>query len=396
MHPLLIVIDGTADLFSVQTESIFILSYLSLTIFSATHPTALSLNGYRPPHCDRHLMVKYAEDQHKKKDRRGQPLGSPSGMTMMDSMVMMDKQESRDPYFYSRSRVPTGMYRSQQPAPMQMGLNHMPLNPGSNSYLSSISTGYPSSRGGKNMPASMSSSPGSNPLDWYGPMPQMVYDNQMANVQSQLHNQSLGYDQQSMNQQMMSQGQSQQHPSQSQGQGTIYMRSPRVVQEAGYTGSVTLVIGFLPQHADVALLHDLCAPYGRIISAQIDVDNSNTPDDAGVRGGCSGRGRVQMAGLSQAQYATQALNGAIIFEGGRPLQVLSTDPFSHPYLSICLRSGFMTFSATTTIAYHLHCFSPHCSLYSGQHRLYRRCKIYVRPKKDPFWWSIEKRHLFLV
>lgn len=284
-------------------------------------------------------MVKYAEDQHKKKDRRGQPPGSPSGMTMMDSMVMMDKQESRDPYFYSRSRFPTGMYRSQQPAPIQMGLNHMSQIPGNSNYLSSISTGYPSSRGGKSMPSSMSSTPGSNSLDWYGPMPQMVYDNQMANVQTQLHNQSLGYDQQSMNQQMMSQGQSQQHPSQSQGQGqgTIYMRSPRVVQEAGYIGSVTLVIGFLPQHADVALLHDLCAPYGRIISAQIDVDNSNTSDDAGVRGGCSGRGRVQMAGLSQAQYATQALNGAIIFEGGRPLQVQYSSVSSlHQYLFITI------------------------------------------------------------
>jgi hypothetical protein len=307
---------------------------------------------------------------------------------------MMDKQEPRDPYFYSRSRVPSGMFRSQQPAPMQMGLNHMPQIPGNSSYLSSISTGYPSSRGGKNMPSSMSSSPGSNSLDWYGPMPQMVYDSQMANVQTQLHNQSLGYDQQSMNQQMMGQGQSQQHQSQSQGQGTIYMRSPRVVQEAGYIGSVTLVIGFLPQHADVALLHDLCAPYGRIISAQIDVDNSNSPDDAGVRGGCSGRGRVQMAGLSQAQYATQALNGAIIFEGGRPLQVetrssiYSVDIYpSHESMSSSSKDN-NHFSSSPMIVPSL------LSLHPGQHRLYRRCKIYVRPEKDPFWWSIEKAFVF--
>lgn len=200
----------------------------------------------------------------------------------------------------------------------------------------------------------MTSPAGSNSLDWYGPMPQMVYDSQMANVQTQLHNQSLGYDQLSMNQHMMSQGQgqSQQHPSQGPGpgQGTIYMRSPRVVQEAGYIGSVTLVIGFLPQHADVALLHDLCAPYGRIISAQIDVDNSNAPDDSSVRGGCSGRGRVQMAGLSQAQYATQALNGAIIFEGGRPLQVLASPPFSPtPHLSFSQPISHSTSSLITLV-----------------------------------------------
>jgi hypothetical protein len=98
------------------------------------------------------------------------------------------------------------------------------------------------------------------------------------------------------------------------------MRSPRSSQEPGYSGSVTLVIQALPPHADVALLHDLCAPYGRILSAQIDVDTTTMPQD-GSKGVCSGRGRVQMAGLAQAQYACQALNGAIIFEGGRPLQV---------------------------------------------------------------------------
>lgn len=101
------------------------------------------------------------------------------------------------------------------------------------------------------------------------------------------------------------------------------MRPTRSAQEPGYNSSVTLIISSLPQHADIALLHDLCAPYGQIISAQVDVDPSNSQlDVANGRGGCSGRGRVQMANMSQAQYATQALNGAIIFEGGRPLQVI--------------------------------------------------------------------------
>ena len=163
-----------------------------------------------------------------------------------------------------------------------------------------------------------------SPLDWYGQIPQMVYDSQMANPQT---THSLGYGQHTVDQQMMSQVQGQQHRSsqnqiqnQVQGPGTIYMRSPRVDNDPQYNGSITLVIGFLPQHADVALLHDLCAPYGRIINAQIDVDPNSSSDSS--LGGCFGRGRVQMAGLSQAQYATQALNGAIIFEGGRPLQVI--------------------------------------------------------------------------
>ena len=35
-----------------------------------------------------------------------------------------------------------------------------------------------------------------------------------------------------------------------------------------------------------------------------------------------------MAGLAQAQYAMQALNGVVIFEGGRPLQVSIAFPGS--------------------------------------------------------------------
>lgn len=102
------------------------------------------------------------------------------------------------------------------------------------------------------------------------------------------------------------------------------MRSPRAVQEATYSGSVTLVISNLPSHADVALLHDLLAPYGRILSAQIDVVDSTSQDRVPLSrsgGMCSGRGHAQIAGLAQAQYAMQALNGAIIFEGELPLQV---------------------------------------------------------------------------
>lgn len=260
-------------------------------------------------------MVKYAEDQHKKKDqnsRRGlMGPGGPMGMNMMDNMGMMNDHMKQDFYSRQQQRMPPTMYRNQQSSPMQLGQmgGH---NPGGNQGFNPPSGGgYSSGRGlEKNMGSSSTSNP--NSLDWYGQMPQMVYDNQMANAQ--MINQSLGYDQHSIDHHMM--GQSQQRSGQNQ--GNLYMRSPRSSQEPGYSSSVTVVIGCLPQHADVALLHDLCAPYGRIISAMIDVD-TNSGSDGGSRS--SGRGRVQMAGLSQAQYATQALNGAIIFEGGRPLQV---------------------------------------------------------------------------
>lgn len=270
-------------------------------------------------------MVKYAEDQHKKKDRRSQVAGGPMGLNMMENLNMMDgqlKPDSRDPYLYSRVRMQPGMYRPQQP---HMQINQMGMNHSANqTFLPPSAANYPLRGSGKGSPSSMSPSSISNMSssgEWYnqgqGQMFQMLYDNQMGNPQSHMHNQSLSYDQHAMAQGHRS------SQSQSQGLSVPYMRASRSTSDPSYNGAVTIIVSFLPQHADVALLHDLCSPYGRIISAQLDVDtsNSNSPDESVGIGGCTGRGRVQMASLSQAQYATQALNGAIIFEGGRPLQV---------------------------------------------------------------------------
>jgi RNA recognition motif-containing protein len=81
---------------------------------------------------------------------------------------------------------------------------------------------------------------------------------------------------------------------------------------------VTLLISNLPPHADVTTLHELVSPYGRILSAQVEISESGTSARMTL---CSGRGFVQMANISQAQYAIQALHGTIMFEGGSPLQV---------------------------------------------------------------------------
>jgi hypothetical protein len=213
------------------------------------------------------------------------------------------------------------MYNNQS-NPIQ--LVHSPV--GNQVYLPATSVVYSPRVGGKTMSSpgmSPAMSPSTGSMDWFGQMPQMVYDGQIVTTHNQqIHNQAMSYEQMSLEHQMMAHNQ-RNNQQQQQQQGTLYMRSPRAAQEPGFSGSVTLVIQGLPAHADVALLHDLCAPYGRILSAQIDVDASAPiPQDGQQRTGmCSGRGRVQMAGLAQAQYATQALNGAIIFEGGRPLQV---------------------------------------------------------------------------
>jgi hypothetical protein len=90
-------------------------------------------------------------------------------------------------------------------------------------------------------------------------------------------------------------------------------QAPMQYMAGAGTGSVALSIANLPANADVALLHELFAPYGRVLNAQIDVD--------GTAGGlCSGRGRVQMATPGQADAACGALNGSNCF-GEVPLQV---------------------------------------------------------------------------
>jgi hypothetical protein len=119
---------------------------------------------------------------------------------------------------------------------------------------------------------------------------------------------------------------------------------------ASYSGgSVTLTVHNLHPQADAALLHELFAPYGKILSAQVETERGTGRGGGGL---CTGRGRVQMAGFAQAEYAAQgddndfvslrnehwnsyfylyfyylsnhpALNGALIYEGGLPIHVSS-------------------------------------------------------------------------
>jgi RNA recognition motif-containing protein len=88
-----------------------------------------------------------------------------------------------------------------------------------------------------------------------------------------------------------------------------------------HTGSVTIVISNLPSHADVALLHDLIAPYGRILSAQTEVDKRIKADGKRKSSKCNGRGYVQISGMPAAQQAKEALEGSLLSNGGYPLKV---------------------------------------------------------------------------
>jgi hypothetical protein len=85
---------------------------------------------------------------------------------------------------------------------------------------------------------------------------------------------------------------------------------------------VTLHFASLPTTADVSLLHDLCAPYGRIIVAEIQQADLPSPSRGNVLNNmCLGRGIVQMEIPECAHLAQQALSGCILFEGANPLVV---------------------------------------------------------------------------
>lgn len=100
----------------------------------------------------------------------------------------------------------------------------------------------------------------------------------------------------------------------SQAPGTVFMVQPQATK-GEYAGNVTLTINGLPRNADVGLLHDLFAPYGRIHNAFIDQD-----EDLHGIDGCS-RGSVVIEGIVRAQHALHAMHGAVLYEGSVPLMV---------------------------------------------------------------------------
>ena len=259
---------------------------------------ALRMDGYRFPGSDRVLAVKFAEDLQQKFDRDGSNstgtyMGGPGGMTNNH-----------------QGRIPNDMYRGQPTGSGGMGMNRGMMN---SMYMPS----HLSSSRGKG------SSSNSN-MDWYGQQSRMMYDSHLPDgLPPGASNVGSMYEQMAMERMIA-------RIDEEANRRIAHMQSsPRTMPpEPGYGSSnnsmsnnnvVTISISCLPHNADLTLLHDLFSPYGRISSAEIEDSPTNTLDPK--QNAHSGRGRVQISGLAQAQYAQQALHGAIIFEGGRPLQV---------------------------------------------------------------------------
>lgn len=262
---------------------------------------ALSLNGYRINDSDRTLVVKYAENQQKRKEKKFvYDIASPAHMNSYNPSPLKTVYEMDDVYYYDNNitRIPSN--------------NTAPYSMGDHGYFYTTNEiqrrNYYNKGASLTNPQQLMSSPQSirqQEENWYQSMPlQVGYDNRSSHTYNNMNPHYAA----------MSDVSSQPN-----------MKQPQS-EQFGH-GSVTLMISNLPSHADVASLHDLLSPYGRILNAQIDlVAASSSQPSTGL---CSGRGQVQMATLSQAQYAIQALSGTILSEAGQPLQIFLYGAHGH-------------------------------------------------------------------
>eukprot|EP01041_Mallomonas_annulata_P011099 gene11099-23200_t len=249
---------------------------------------ALSLNGHRVEGVDRPLTVKYAEDQHKKKEKRPMPM-------------MPGRFRQEEPYLFPVEQLPNQMM-SNKP----MGYN---VNNGQAYLPATIGSQY----GGPLKFANSPTGPGRVSMEWFGQMPAVGYDSMPILP----HSHGLTYEPVEID--IFNQQQRE--------ASTVFMTNPRVAQDTGYSNNaaaagITVVLSRLPTNADVSMLQDLFSPYGRIISAHIEVDEYGQAPDGRYNNACSGRAYIQMESLVQAQNAVQALNGLSLFqrEGLGPLQ----------------------------------------------------------------------------
>lgn len=343
---------------------------------------ALALNGCQLEGSSRGLIVKYAEDQHKKKELHRlhnltannsyRAMGMPGGMSGMQAdsrahQLNLKSDPLAQTYYYQQQNMNAAYGGPHSPLHSPMLQHpHSPISAG-HIYLPSTAPVHPSmldygsnkpmatskpQRGmnNKNIPfpidtAEMSESHQQN--TWYTAIsPQHLSYLQTHHDAEGMHSLGMGISpppspQQHIPHHMQQQQLSGHHqsglrlqPPNSRGGASHQQlhitphsppQSPTSLTSPYSVGPVCLDLTHLPSDADVALLYELFTPYGRILNAQVDAPAPTTlppsADGSDAARMCSGRGKVQMAGFAQAEYAAQALNGAIIFEGAVPIQV---------------------------------------------------------------------------
>lgn len=334
---------------------------------------ALTLNGCQLEGSSRPLVVKYAEDQHKKKEltrlhnltlntafRGGPQQGGQPGQMQNQNKQFRGPGENHHQMkqppqqnevvnhpFYYQSQNMANMYNNPQPpSPMQMV--HSPIN-SNQMYLPPNAATSPvhdfNKRGNKPRKGfgfespTMASAPA--PVGNWGfpqqlpyipstlPPPPALHPNQSVDMNNfaaspHLHGVPISVLPSPQNQQF---GARNNRNGGFPGQVPSPLNMPYngnpgapVAAPANFSSpnNVTISVSNLPPNADVNLLHEIFSNYGKITSAQIDDSPVSRVSNGAPR---QSRGRLQMANISQAESAVQALNGAVVFEGGPPLQV---------------------------------------------------------------------------
>lgn len=349
--------------------------------------------------------MKYAEDQHRKKELNRlqnlttsnsyRPMGMPQ-VPMQDDHrthphhLVLSKQDPVQSYYYQQQNLNAGYGGAHSPIHSTM-LQHPhspiytapvhPVHPSMMDYHNGGDKSMDNSkpRGGmqnKNIPfpLELSDDAVGHQNSWYSAMsPQHMYHNSVQDMHSlgmgmspptspqHIHPHTLQHQQQLQTGHLQLRLPGGRGPNGGPRLGPHSPpQSPSSLTSPYSVGPVCLDLTNLPSDADVALLYELFTPYGRILNAQVEpirppppsADGSTDPSKM-----CIGRGKVQMAGFAQAEYAANSLNGAIIFEGAVPIQV---------YMPLTCTYNFLltTISLISPITHITHISTPLLSLLS--------------------------------
>lgn len=282
----------------------------------------MALSGCELEGSSRPLVVKYAEDQHKKKELSRLQTLTTNAYRMNN---MMGNNYNQRP---AMELKPNSM---SQPYYFQQGMNPSMYNPQSPVVSNSMYMPSPVASNYKGPSNSRKSGMPQNPYEmqmpettppWYNAIPpQMTYmpgnmsphmiDQRSPHLAPMGEMDNAHLHQMSMSMMNSLTGSPPQTNRRTSARGQIAMDSG-----FGSMGEfVTLTISNLPTQISPNSLADMFSRYGRVTQCHLEQVSS------GRNGRLSLVGKVQMDDLAQADFAAQVLNGSCLIEGTMPIQV---------------------------------------------------------------------------
>jgi hypothetical protein len=307
---------------------------------------ALSLDGCQLEGSSRPLGVKYAEDQHKKKElSRLHHLTIANAFRSMDIKIPAPKPDGIDtlnsPLFYQQQALDP-IYTEHSPLGMGMG-GPVHSSGGQNNWYSNMQQlSYMQSAGlSKNNhlgSLSMDMATFNQPQHLHASLsPTMIGSHSMSSPISsnsltinshgsnQYHLLALPQGFAGLSPKVLSVGTMNAEAAPMHAMGFPAFSTPSFHHLPPFSSPnqyPTLIISNLPNMANVNLLYELCSPYGRIVSADLeDSAKPRPPSDPSSSFLASACGKVVMENPSQAEAAMRALHGLRLHSTGPALQV---------------------------------------------------------------------------